>query len=282
MAPRTKKHSKTTAKKKNSTIGCLFWIGFFIIIAGLFLVNRELIQKTLTNTQFFERLFNKPPSETKPTITPEQPVPSVTDETTSTKPLESPDRLKITPEPTTSPSEKSNQVPTNPQQPITKPEKEVNPQSQTKMPKEKQIPQPQTRNQVLYFMQIDADGSIIREKTQRTIPVSDTPLMDTIAQLLNGPTTTEKQKGLVSMIPAGTRLLSATVRGNTAYLNFSEEFLFNTYGIEGYAAQLKQIVWTATEFPNISDVQILIEGKRIDYLGAEGVWIGSPLTRDSL
>lgn len=86
---------------------------------------------------------------------------------------------------------------------------------------------------------------------------------------------------MVSLIPSGTRILSATVRGNTAYINFSEDFQYNTYGVEGYAAQLKQIVWTATEFPNVENVQILIEGRRVDYLG-EGIWIGSPLNRDEL
>ena len=51
--------------------------------------------------------------------------------------------------------------------------------------------------------------------------------------------------------------------------------------MEGYAGQIRQIVFTITEFPNIKSVQILIEGRRLDYLG-EGVWIGSPLGRESL
>jgi spore germination protein GerM len=75
--------------------------------------------------------------------------------------------------------------------------------------------------------------------------------------------------------------LGAAIQGNTAYINFSEDFLFNTYGIEGYAGQIRQVVWTATEFASVKDVQILVEGKRVDYLG-EGIWIGSPLDRNSL
>jgi spore germination protein GerM len=106
-------------------------------------------------------------------------------------------------------------------------------------------------------------------------------MLDSLNALLQGPSTEEQRRGLVSLIPSGTRILSATVRGTTAYISFSEEFQYNTYGVEGYAAQLKQIVWTATEFPNVQDVQILIEGRRVDYLG-EGIWIGSPLNRDGL
>jgi spore germination protein GerM len=106
-------------------------------------------------------------------------------------------------------------------------------------------------------------------------------MLDALNTLLQGPTAEEQRRGLVSLIPSGTRILSATVRGSTAYISFSEDFQYNTYGVEGYAAQLKQIVWTVTEFPNVTDVQILIESRRVDYLG-EGIWIGSPLNRETL
>jgi spore germination protein GerM len=113
-------------------------------------------------------------------------------------------------------------------------------------------------------------------KTSRKIPPSDSPMQDSLNALLAGPSAEEQRRGLVSLIPRNTRILSATVRGSTAYINFSEDFQYNTYGVEGYSAQLNQIVWTATEFPNIADVQILVEDRRVDYLG-EGIWIGSPV-----
>jgi spore germination protein GerM len=130
-------------------------------------------------------------------------------------------------------------------------------------------------------MRVDPEGIILRIKAARQIPVSDSPLMDTLQALLQGPSPEEQRRGLISLIPPGTRLLSAMVRGETAYLNFSEDFQFNTYGAEGYAAQLRQIIWTATEFSTVKDVQILIEGRRVDYLG-ESIGIGSPISRDSL
>ena len=64
-------------------------------------------------------------------------------------------------------------------------------------------------------------------------------------------------------------------------LNFNDEFEFNTIGVEGYLGQLMQIVYTATAFPTVDSVQILISGEKKDYLGSEGVWIGSPLARSS-
>jgi len=105
-------------------------------------------------------------------------------------------------------------------------------------------------------------------------------MRDSLNVLLMGPSVEELNRGIINLIPQNTRILSAAIRGDTAYINFSEDFLFNTHGVEGYVAQLRQIVWTVTEFSNVSDVQILIEGRRLDYLG-EGIWIGSPISRAS-
>lgn len=139
-------------------------------------------------------------------------------------------------------------------------------------------PAPKIRR--IYLVRVEEDGTVARVSVERSLPSSDTPLADAIASLLKGPTATEKQKGYTSLIPPGTRLYSALVKDGIAYLNFSEEFLFSPYGTEGYLGQLKQIVWTATEFPTVKQVQILIEGKVTEYLG-EGIRIGRPLSRDS-
>jgi spore germination protein GerM len=106
-------------------------------------------------------------------------------------------------------------------------------------------------------------------------------MVDSLRALINGPGPDETRRGLISLIPKGTGILNATVRGSTAYISLSEDFQLNTHGVEGYAASLRQIIWTVTEFPNVKDVQILIEGRRLDYLG-EGIWIGSPLNRDTV
>jgi spore germination protein GerM len=137
-----------------------------------------------------------------------------------------------------------------------------------------------SRDRALYFIEVGRDGAILRTRVVRSIPATGSPLADTVRLLLQGPTVDERNRGLITLIPPGTGLQNAQVRGSTAYLSFSEEFQFNTYGVEGYIGQLRQIIWTATEFPNVSDVQILIEGRRIDYLG-ERIAIGSPLGRNS-
>ena len=139
----------------------------------------------------------------------------------------------------------------------------------------------ETRERNIYFTQVDKDGTIHHLKVIRHVALSDSPMQDSLNAVLAGPTAEEQRRGVLNLIPPNTRILSCTVRGNTAYISFSEEFQYNTYGVEGYAAQLRQIIWTATEFSTVKDVQILIEGRRVDYLG-EGIWIGSPVNRESL
>ena len=46
-------------------------------------------------------------------------------------------------------------------------------------------------------------------------------------------------------------------------------------------AQLRQVVYAATEFPSVKNVQILIEGTTVRYLGTEGMRLDAPLSRAS-
>lgn len=133
----------------------------------------------------------------------------------------------------------------------------------------------------LYFMSITSDGSIVRTEVTRNMPKTSSPLYDSINALISGPSAEEEAKGCRTLVSSGTRLLSASVTAGIATLNFSGEFEFNQYGIEGTRGQLQQIVYTATAFPTVESVQFLVDGEKRDYLGSEGVWIGSPLSRNN-
>jgi spore germination protein GerM len=131
------------------------------------------------------------------------------------------------------------------------------------------------RNRSVYFIQ---EATMSQVKINKSLAVSSTPLRDSLAALLAGPTADERNRGIISLIPEGTRLLSVRVNGSTAYLDFNQEFRYNTRGREGGAAQIRQIVWTATEFTNIQNVQFLIEGEIVDFL-SESVVIRNPIGR---
>ncbi|MDR2574981.1 MAG: GerMN domain-containing protein [Treponema sp.] len=115
-------------------------------------------------------------------------------------------------------------------------------------------------------------------KVNRNLNVN-TPLTDSINALLAGPTPDEIMRGIESFVPEGSRLLKPpTIKGNTVELDFNQEFRYNQRGREGCEAQIKQIVWTATEFSNVKDVQFRIDGNIVDFL-SEGVVISSPIGR---
>ena len=152
---------------------------------------------------------------------------------------------------------------------------------QSPLPPENPNQDDKTRETRLFFVKVNTEGQIALKGLTRDISHTGSPLTETINTLLKGPSSDEINKGSLTLVPDGTRLLSARVEGNTAYLNFNEAFRFNSLGREGYLAQLKQIIYTATEFPNIDRVQILIEGAQKEYLGGEGIFVGDPLSRES-
>lgn len=138
----------------------------------------------------------------------------------------------------------------------------------------------ETRNTKLYFLSVDANGTSFIKEVSRAMAKSDSPLTDALKAIIAGPNSTEKSAGCQTFISEGTRLISASVKNGIATLNFSENLAYNSFGLAGLNAELEQIVYTATAFPTVDSVQILIEGKLTDYL-AEGVWIGTPLKRSS-
>ncbi|MDR2468375.1 MAG: GerMN domain-containing protein [Spirochaetaceae bacterium] len=147
-------------------------------------------------------------------------------------------------------------------------------------PERNETPETNRRERTMYLVRVDSAGLVLLSPVKRNVPVNDSPLISTLNILLAGPTAGERQQGLVTLVPDGTRVLGATVDRNVATINFNENFMFNSYGAEGYIAQLKQIIWTATEFPSISEVQILIDGQRIEFLG-ETIRIDRPRSRAS-
>ena len=286
---RGKKSSSGDAGKKYSW-PVLFWLAFIIFIIGLFLFNREAISVSIQNIRN-EFAARKPSEGEKPVSTPPPTVLPVT-------PPEAKPSTPVTPPAPTENRSTPQNTPAQPSPPASQQAPASSPAPVQPVPRQTPAPQPvqgqqagqkpeaarstaELRERVLYFTQVDRDGSILRIKVNRKLPVSDSPMTDVIQALIAGPNTDEKNRNLLSLIPPNTQILSATVRGETAYISFSEEFQYNSYGVEGYAAQLRQVVYTVTEFSNIRYVQILIEGRRVDFLG-EGIWIGSPLNREML
>jgi hypothetical protein len=275
-APRKRKTYTPPPPKKPASF--IFWTLFFIVIISLFFLNLQLIRSNVNHRGFLDRLFNK-----DEVVAPEYPIPQ--EPRPREPPLQAPpvpEPVEEAPPPIAPPEEPLPDI--GPAEPPVEAEDGgpgTGPSVASPAAPPASPPSVAARDRALYFIEVDGDGAILRTRVIRPMPATDSPLADTIRVLLQGPTADERNRGLITLIPPGAQLLSARIRGSTAYLSFSEDFQFNTYGVEGYIGQLRQIIWTVTEFPNVEDVQILIEGRRIDYLG-ERIAIGSPLDRNSL
>lgn len=132
----------------------------------------------------------------------------------------------------------------------------------------------------LFYVKVNDEGQISLKSVLRTINYTSTPLRKTMESLITGPERSDLNKGLLNLIPKDTTIESIKISQGIAFLDFNESFRYNSLGIEGYKAQLMQIVYTATEFSSVEKIQILINGKKYDYLGAEGVFIGEPINRE--
>jgi len=148
--------------------------------------------------------------------------------------------------------------------------------------KEKQEEKPvHTRRSRIFFVQVNSEGEIALKGVIRSVQYLDAPLKTTLETLLQGPLATEINQGLLTLLPQDTVINNISIKGDTAVLDFNESFRFNSLGPEGALAQIKQVVFSVTEFSNIKKVQILIDGKRSKYLSPEGVYIEKPLSRNS-
>lgn len=279
--------TRKSNKKKSGFLLVCFWVLVLILIIAVFFVKRNEIKKNLQDTDFVARISGKTSStviekeknETKsPSVREsininvlEATVTEANDEKTSET-----ENSRITENKNVKIPDAKSEKPVEP----VAPKEKANASAKEKKQPEKIIV-PKKTEVTLYFIGINSDGSVTRKASKRSLSKSDSPLTDSINALLAGPTADELSKDMMTLIPSGTKLLGASVKNGIATLNFNENFQFNSVGVEGYIAQLMQIVYTATEFSTVRNVQFLIEGEKRDYLGSEGQWIGSPLARSS-
>ncbi len=283
--------------KKKSSLGCLFYTALVLLVIVLFLFQWNKVREVVESTGFLKMLQKG--GDTPALPAPAQPAapPAAAPIPPSAAPAPSPQPAA----PKSIPQTTSPLAPTGAQAAEAKSPPAARPAPAgaapaTAVPARNPPSRPaagaatgttaakagiRTRKARIYFVAVDTGGGTTLKEVTRTVEYTDAPLTSTLHVLLKGPTSAEGKAGLLTAIPAESRLIQVTVRDGIAFLDFSESFRFNALGEEGLQAQLKQIVWSATEFPNLSRVQFLIDGKKVKYLGPEGTYIGEPLSRQS-
>ncbi len=88
-----------------------------------------------------------------------------------------------------------------------------------------------------------------------------------------------KEKGQIVVIPKQTKLKGVKVKGEVAYVDFSQDLVKHfTGGSTGEEMLVGSVVDTLTEFSEIKKVQILVEGKEIETLAGH-MDLSEPLSR---
>lgn len=272
--------AERNTKNRNTGLAVAVFLLFALVLVILFFVKKDQIMTNFKETNFFERVVGKTPDFV------ENHVPATTNTSEEKIPLPEEVPLTINLEPEVAPVKKVEEE--TPSEVIRKEEQKAEEKAVEKVVEKKEESKPAAvtpKAQIelqLCFITIDSDGSISRKMVKRSVDKNDSPLTTSINLLMAGPNTSlASEKDCHSLIPGGSKLLSARVQNGVAYLNFNDSFEFNPDG-DGYlSTQLMQVVYTATTFSTVTSVQFLIEGEKREYLGSEGQWIGSPLSRSS-
>lgn len=248
--------------------GCLFWLLILIVIVivilyrgkGSFKDTFRSLKKGVERTAVVveENVEKKMTDEQNPVVVKE-------------------DKTETAPEPTKEPDRELEKVPV----PVKQEPKEV-PREEKKSAPEPTI-KSKSLNATLYFVKIDeSDGSAKPVPVSRTVQYKDSPITRTMEALLLGSTRSEKENGIVSFIPAGTKLISAQISNGHLTLNFSGEIEENYSGREAILLELSQIMLTSFSFDAVGRVSILIDGRRKGYITGEGIPLKQYYTKQDI
>lgn len=117
-----------------------------------------------------------------------------------------------------------------------------------------QINSIQTANIKLYFSNPTGDGLVMT--TEEVSYISNISMEKLVMEhLLEGP----KEKGMISAIPNGTKLVSVATTNGICYVNLDEGFLNQVYEIQEPIV-IYSIVDSLSEIPTVNKVQISVNG----------------------
>jgi spore germination protein GerM len=133
-----------------------------------------------------------------------------------------------------------------------------------------------TLNKMMYLATYQAtrDGRYL-VKVMHKMPVNSTPAKTALELLVAG----KDGPKLISVVPPGTKVLGLTIKDHIAYANFNNALVKNNSGGSTEEMLLVgAIVDTLTEFSDIHQVQILVDGKKIDTINGH-MDVSIPLSR---
>lgn len=99
--------------------------------------------------------------------------------------------------------------------------------------------------------------------------------------LVGGPNAEEREFGLTSAIPEGTKALGVVVEDGLATANLSKQFESGG-GSLSMLLRVAQVVCTLTQFNGVKAVAFKIDGKPVKSIGGEGIVVEPPVSRSDV
>ena len=156
--------------------------------------------------------------------------------------------------------------------------KDKTPKKESNFEESRVIQPPKEDETSVYFLKTNGESAKL-ESTKKEFSSDSDRFKAAIEALFSGPSRLEKIAGVYSEIPANTKLLGIKEDKNSYTINISDDFEIGG-GADSMRTRVKQLVTTATKAANGKDVYLEINGKKVEYIGGEGIIILQPLQRN--
>lgn len=136
--------------------------------------------------------------------------------------------------------------------------------------KEEETQQPQIQKMKICFMSDENTVHYVERQTQNAT------LENAIEELLKGPTKYETARGVYSEIPNDVKLMWVKDENGKIIVNLTRNFEYGG-GTKSIQNRIKQIKLTVDSFNTKKPVYLYLDGKQVEYMGGEGIYIEQPL-----
>jgi len=130
--------------------------------------------------------------------------------------------------------------------------------------------EPQMKDMKICFMADENTTKCVIRKTHNPT------LRSAISQLLKGPTDKEKAQGVYSEIPQNVKLMWIKDDDGKIIINLTRNFEYGG-GTKSIQNRIKQLKQTVDNFNTHKSVYLFLDGKKVEYMGGEGIYIEQPL-----
>ena len=130
--------------------------------------------------------------------------------------------------------------------------------------------QPQMQKMKICFMSDENTTHYVERQVQNAT------LEGAIEELLKGPSKYESARGVYSEIPIDVKLMWVKDENGKIIVNLTRNFEYGG-GTKSIQNRIKQIKLTVDSFNTKKPVYLYLDGKQVEYMGGEGIYIEQPL-----